>query len=212
MENTDSIFTLKQNILPQHVGEISVTRVQENHLSSETLKQFLSSVCDGMIGLAPTYGKKQRLSSIAFASRDRVLNVELLNCRSTTQQRKVLQATILLNDSYKKYAFYMDTLATSLFYDCSLPINGAIDILSGSRESRHLLKAVIEVLGGESKVNRKSVRQLFRQEESSKADRITVATQAWAAYQSASTQPPFMVPNTIDTTLFSIEVGSFIVI
>lgn len=184
-----------------------VTPVHEDHLSLTNLKAFLASVGDGMIGLAPTYDELERLNCIAFASQDRVLTVKFSpNCRFASQKRVMLQNLILLNTSYKKYAFRMDKLAASLFRDYSMRIKEAIDILSGSRQARHLLLTIVELLGGEWRVDRVSIQQLFRKEESSKGDRSISATQAWAAYQAALVQPIFAVPNVIDTTKFSSEV------
>ncbi|KXN88609.1 Regulator of nonsense transcripts 1 [Leucoagaricus sp. SymC.cos] len=211
MANPRSNFMLKQNILPRHTGGITVTPTHEDHLSLATLKDFLASVVDESIGLAPTYDELERLSAIAFASHNRVLIVKMTyNCRFAAQNRQLLSSSILLNASYRKYAFHMDKLSTSLFRDYSLRIREAVDILSLSRQPRHLLLTIIDALGGEWKVDKPSVKHLFRHEESSKADRSVVATQAWAAYQAVLIQSTSAVPNIIDTTIFSAEELNFL--
>ncbi|KAF5359610.1 hypothetical protein D9756_003107 [Leucocoprinus leucothites] len=211
MANSCATFTVRPTIFLRQTGDVVVTPVHEDHLSLTNLKAFLASVGDGMIGLAPTYDELERLNCIAFASQDRVLTVKFSpNCRFASQKRVMLQNLILLNTSYKKYAFRMDKLAASLFRDYSMRIKEAIDILSGSRQARHLLLTIVELLGGEWRVDRVSIQQLFRKEESSKGDRSISATQAWAAYQAALVQPIFAVPNVIDTTKFSSEELDFL--
>ncbi|KAJ3570490.1 hypothetical protein NP233_g4368 [Leucocoprinus birnbaumii] len=206
MSNPRTAYTIQPAISPRHAGHVLVTPVHEDHLTPAILKDFLTTVVDGLIGVAPTYGEQETLNSIAFASAGRVLAVKLSpNCRFAYQKRQILQSLILLNKSYKKYAFRMDKLATSLFRDYSLHISEAVDILSMSPNARHLLLTIVDVLGGEFKVNKSNVRQLFSKEESSKADRSVVATQAWAAYQAALCQPIFVAPYVIDTKLFSSE-------
>ncbi|KAF9451890.1 hypothetical protein P691DRAFT_662219 [Macrolepiota fuliginosa MF-IS2] len=204
MANPRSVFSIPQKILPDHEEEITATSVHEDHLSQVVLDQFLRSVVDGKIGLAPTYDSQQVLVSIAFASQNQVLIVKLsANSRFATQKRDLLNKMIFLNSSFQKYAFHMDKLSTSLFYDFSLRIVEAVDILSGSPERRHLLKTKVLMLGGEPKVDSRSVIQLFREEESFRTGRSVVALQAWAAYQAALELPYFVIPCSIDTTIFS---------
>lgn len=202
-----STFSLAQTVFPQHDTTVTASSYDEAHLSESTFDLFLSSVVDGKIGLAPTYDEQQRLRSIAFASSSQVLIITLsMKELILTPMRKLLATKILMNDCLRKYAFYMDKFALSMFTNLSLRMVGAVDILSLWPQRRHLIRTKIKALGGVFVVDKTSVEQLFRREESHAAEPLTVATQAWVAYKAALVHPASGPPCTIDTTIFSVEV------
>lgn len=208
-ETMQTSFKLTQNILPKHKDAITARSVHVNNLAERDLDSFLSSIVDGKVGLAPAYDAQQALAYLAFASRGEVLTVKLSsknpNSEVSIQKRQLLETKIFMNPSLTKYAFHMDKLCTSLFCDLSFRIVKAVDILSGSVRDRHLLLTKIQLLGGETAVNKTSLGDLFREEESSKANESVVATQAWAAFQ-ASLLLPASSTRFIDTTIFSDKV------
>ncbi len=204
--NSQSTFTVAQGILPAFKETITARSVNEADLSQPLFDRFLSSVSDGKIGLAPTYGPHQKLASIALASRNQVVIVKFSTKTRIPQGRNVLTAQILTNPSLTKVAFHMDKLATSLFFDFSLRINEAVDILSGLPQRRHLLLAKALALGDPSKVDKESVCELFCEDESSGTDISVIALQAWAAYQAGLVQVDKATLCTIDTTNFPPEV------
>ncbi|KAF5359600.1 hypothetical protein D9756_003108 [Leucocoprinus leucothites] len=212
MSSTSQTITLKQKILPGCKGNITARFVHMNDLSQQTLDKFLSSAVDSKIGIAPSYDTKQTLISIAFATRDQVLvlKVATKNFNSTIAvgKRKLLGSRIFLNPDFSKYAFHMDKLCTSLFLDLELHIVGAVDILSCLPRGRHLFLTKIEALGGEPTVDGSAVKDLFREDETFKAERTVIATQAWAAYQAALLCPAEACK--IDTTILSTEGLTFV--
>lgn len=202
-----STFSLAQTVFPQHDTTVTASSYDEAHLSESTFDLFLSSVVDGKIGLAPTYDEQQRLRSIAFASSSQVLIITLsMKELILTPMRKLLATKILMNDCLRKYAFYMDKFALSMFTNLSLRMVGAVDILSLWPQRRHLIRTKIKALGGVFVVDKTSVEQLFRREELHTTEPLTVATQAWVAYKAALVHPASGPPCTIDTTIFSVEV------
>lgn len=209
MTNSHSTFEIVQTVFPQHKATITASSLDEAHLSERTVDLFLSSIVDGKIGLAPTYDKQQRLKSIAFASLSQVLLITFsIKQQNLNPKREILSTKILMNHSLKKYGFNMDKFATFIFTNLSLKIVEAVDILSLRRKPRHLISTMILALGEKSGVNEACARKLFRKGESHTAEPLTVATQAWVAYQAALVHPASNVPSTINTTIFSAEVQS----
>ncbi|KAJ3570489.1 hypothetical protein NP233_g4369 [Leucocoprinus birnbaumii] len=209
MPDPPPTITLQQQILPGHKGSITARYLHMNDLSVRDLDKFLSSAVDGKIGVAPAYDTKQALVSIAFATNDQVLVVKVatknFSNRTAVEKRALLQKRVFMNASLIKYAFHMDKVATSLFLDMSLHIVAAVDILSCLPRERHLFLTKIEALGGEPTAKGTAVKDLFRQEESSKAERTVIAAQAWAAYRAALLGPSQPSVFKIDTTIFSPE-------
>ncbi|KAF7336708.1 Regulator of nonsense transcripts 1 [Mycena venus] len=99
--------------------------------------------------------------------------------------REHLRDLVLCAESYTKYAFKMDGVATSLYLDFGFRIVRAVDLLSAVQEFRESVAALLSVLGGEDAVNRSNLGTVFLDEEVS-SPRSHVALQAWAAWRVAT--------------------------
>ncbi|KAJ7274284.1 hypothetical protein B0H12DRAFT_389731 [Mycena haematopus] len=183
-------FTILQNIFKRDHPPINVTPCHEFALTRELVQQFLGSATEHVIGLAPTYDRYGVLSALALASSSRVL---LLSFSKKPPFRKgryktgreLLHDLVLCNDSYSKYAFKMDAVATSLCLDFGLRIGRAIDLLSAVQEFRESVAALLSVLGGEDGVNRSNLISVFSEDEVTEL-RSHVVLQAWAAWRAAT--------------------------
>jgi hypothetical protein len=209
MLNPRSTFNFVPDIFPQETSTIFASSYDEVCLSERTFDLFLSSVVTGRVGLAPIYDEQQKLKSIAFASPTQVLIVTLSKGEcAITPKRELLAAKILMNDALGKYGFHMDKFVTSLSTDLSLRIKRGVDILSLWPRRRHLVQTMVLALGGEGKVDKAKVIELFQEEESYTTRPSTVATQAWVAYMAALGLPASGPQRTINTSIFSTEVRS----
>ncbi|KAF9553827.1 hypothetical protein CPC08DRAFT_727629 [Agrocybe pediades] len=126
----------------------------------KALPSFLDTVQGNGTGLALIYETRHVMKYLAIASRTQVLVVHMY--REGAKQGKIqndssLQA-FLSDATIFKAAFYVDNMASSLFFDHKLRIDNAKDLFSavapqGSRGSLEALKAI---LGGDL-VNKKLI-------------------------------------------------------
>ncbi|KAJ6513133.1 hypothetical protein C8R45DRAFT_812095 [Mycena sanguinolenta] len=187
----DPSFTILQNIFKRDHPPINVTPCSELALTRELVQQFLDSASDRVVGLAPAYGRFGVLSALALASSDRVLLL-YFNKKPPVQKRRfktgreLLHELVLCDDSYSKYAFKMDGVATSLCLDLGLRIGRAIDLLSAVQDFRESVAALISVLGGQDDVNKSNLRSVFSHDEQATAPREHVVLQAWSAWRAAT--------------------------
>ncbi|KAJ7126882.1 P-loop containing nucleoside triphosphate hydrolase protein [Mycena epipterygia] len=213
----DAPFVVSQDIFKRTHPPIRVTPYQEIELSPEIIKKFLDSTNGGPIGIAPAYGKHSVLSSLAFSSGQQVLLVHLARkpffnkkgkYKSGPSGRELLQDRLLCTDwrAHVKFAFRMDIIATSLYFDHRTYITRAVDLLSAAQEGRNSLAALMSLLGGEEGLNRANLIELFKHEESLYAPVAHVALQAWTAWRAAtceSMQQRLAEVPRIDTRAFS---------
>ncbi|KAK6997400.1 regulator of nonsense transcripts 1 [Favolaschia claudopus] len=190
-------FVVTQDIYKASYPPISVTRCPLVSLSQKLVDDFIGSVEDNFIGVAPGYGTNCVLDAIALASRSRVLLIQYTKPkgkgklqgkakrRSDGQGRQLLHE-LLCSASYTKVAFQMDVLATSLHYDANMRISCAIDLLSVSRVQRQSFEASLNALGGVDYLKVVNVSALFKGEALAETTFQQVALQAWAALQATT--------------------------
>ncbi|KAK0469716.1 uncharacterized protein EV420DRAFT_58543 [Desarmillaria tabescens] len=189
-------FVLQQNIYTIPHPSIIVSRHNANALRATTLHDFMASVATtGHLGIAPVYGSKCALSTVAFASSTHVMIIDFPrqrkgggNLRASGKRPALdLLEYIVLRSSYPKYAFRMDNVALSLILDLSLPIVNGVDLLD-LQSNRQSFESVLVALGGKSyhsQLDRNNVATLFQQEESSQTLDKHTALQAWSACRAA---------------------------
>lgn len=195
MTNSESSFRILPDIFSFEHPEVHVTYCLEDQLES-ALPAFEKSIEEGVIGLAPVYDEKCRLTTLAMASDTQVLIIAL--CAETSlsfkvkskknrpqlpKHRELLQA-FLCDATITKFAFLMDRLVTGLFLDHNLRIVRAKDLLSASARHRHSQAAYYDALGGYPCLKVAGVKKMLEQEETHNDPRVT-ALQAWAAYSTA---------------------------
>jgi hypothetical protein len=178
-----SSFTFVQDIFRSSNLTIHVRSCHQAELH-EFLPAFLETIEDNCIGLAPIYGSKGKLITLAIASESRVIVVKMATRAKKPPKNQV--PDFLCQPTICKYAFEMDKLSTALFLDCGNHIVAAKDLLSVSTAHRHSLAARLFALGGESILSKEAVKRCFQHEETPRNDPQTVALQAWAACHAAS--------------------------
>lgn len=197
MAGGNDISTIKQDIYKEVHPPIRVTEVQESRISSSTIDGFILSVNGGAVGLAPTYGSKGVLHTLAIASLSEVIIVKVGALKPSSQTRNpkkpssatlrnLLRDKVLCCPGISSHAFRMDKVAGALFYDLGLRLNSGVDLLSVSRGDRNALESLMTSLGGELVLNKTHVIRLFRDNESMKTSSTSTALQAWAACRAAT--------------------------
>lgn len=217
-------FALRSDIFRATSPSILVSCVHENVLAADPsiLSRLLATTEDGAIGLAPIYGPRCVLTTLALSTPSHVLVVRLGAAKAKKQGKKrpkratgrpsiSILKNLLCHPTVTKYAFRMDRLSTSLFFDLDSRITNGIDLLSVSmKASRRSFQALMVALGGEQFLNRTAVTAAFKHEEGAHTSQKEVALQAWAALHAAklasSTKAISKLPR-INTELFSEEVS-----
>ncbi|KAK0235956.1 P-loop containing nucleoside triphosphate hydrolase protein [Armillaria nabsnona] len=180
---------LEQNIYTASHPSIIVSHRNVNVLRAATLHEFMTSVATtGHLGIAPVYGSKCALTTVAFASSTRVMIIDFPGRRKGSKRSALdLLEYIVLRSPYPKYAFRMGNVALSLHFDLNLPIVNGIGLLD-PRSNRQSLESLLVALGGKNhhnKLHRDNVVALFHQEESSQTLEQHTAMQAWSACRAA---------------------------
>lgn len=178
-----------QTIFKTFHSPIPFTSISEIDLVArpQVLEAFLGAA-DGVVGLAPVYGARRVLTTLAIASTSRVLVVQFPKKKPSQMNggRALLRDLILCRPDLQKHAFRMDKLAVSLFLDRNVRITRAVDLLSLSTQDRGSLEAIMVALGGEVTIHKESVKELFKHQEAAGTLVSDVAMQAWAACHVAS--------------------------
>ena len=172
---------------------IPVSYVHENVLYTDptVLSHLLATTEDGAIGLAPVYGSKCVLTTLAVSTPSQVLVIRLgankCGKRAIAQSSITGLKNLLCSPNITKYAFRMDRLSTSLFLDFRLRITNGVDLLSISpqKENRRSFQALMVALGGENVLRRADVTAAFKHDEGPCTSQDEVALQAWAALHAA---------------------------
>ena len=88
-------FDVIQDVFKKSHPSIRVVSVDENALAAnpQILADFLSTADDGRIGLAPVYGAKCALTTLAFSTLSQVLLVRFSSAKSKGKKRKTNTAT-----------------------------------------------------------------------------------------------------------------------
>ena len=199
---------------------IPVSCVHENALYTDptVLSHLLATAEDGAIGLAPVYGSECVLATLAVSTPSQVLVIRLGANKARRQGKKcgkraTAQSSItglLCNPEITKYAFRMDRLSTSLFFDFGLRITNGVDLLSISpqKENRRSFQALMVALGGQNVLKRAAVAAAFKHDEGPHTSQNEVALQAWAALHAAKLPSSMKIISNlskIDTETFDEE-------
>ncbi len=183
-------FSLEQNIYTAFHPPIKVSHCNVNALRSATLREFMTSVATtGHLGMAPVYGPKCALTTVAFASSTRVMIIDFPGRRKSSKRPALdLLDYLVLRSPYPKYAFRMDNVALSLHFDLNLPIVNGVDLLALQSSNRQSFQSILVALGGRNhhkQLHRDNIKALFNQEESSQTLKEHTAMQAWSACRAA---------------------------
>ncbi|KAI0694618.1 hypothetical protein BC835DRAFT_1000434 [Cytidiella melzeri] len=102
--------------------------------------------------------------------------------RAPHDARKLLQDRILCNTSYTKLTLDAERVACALFFDYGLKIVGLIDAQSllTRKSSRRSISLLLHLLGGEQKVDRQTVLNVFDRRLRGDKDERAVVLRAWA--------------------------------
>jgi hypothetical protein len=181
----DEAFHIHPHIFQTNPSSVTVSVHNESSLKKATVNAFLATVVDGAIGVAPSYGSRCVLSTIAFSSQSQVLLISLTQSTRKEQRNKAavnrsLLEEILCHLDSTKYTLKMDKFSTALHLDLGLYITNGVDLLSVAKGGRHSDAALMSALGGETTLNKASVSALFKNDETASDIRAT-ATQAWVA-------------------------------
>ncbi|GLB40323.1 putative AAA domain containing protein [Lyophyllum shimeji] len=190
MENS---FNVNPQIFRPTCHSISVEVWHENALTKTAVQSFWNTVTDGVIGMAPAYGSKCALTTLALSSKSNVLviRISVSKAGKKTQNQgnrspgRILLRELLLDQTIVKTAFKMDKLAAALYTDIGLFIANGVDLLSTGKDERQSLSTLMAVLGGERTLNKSKVVKLFEQEEKDSGNTTDIASQAWASHQAA---------------------------
>jgi regulator of nonsense transcripts 1 len=188
---SDEAFHIQPHIFPTNPPSVCVSVRHVNDLKKATVNAFLGTVMDGAIGVAPSYGSRCVLSTIAFSSASQVLLIRLSSSRASGKSRKgqknratvnrSLLEDILCHVDSTKYTFKMDKLSTALHLDLGLHITNGVDLLSvHAKGDRYSVATLMSALGGETTLNKAAVSALFKDDEMGSNIRAT-AMQAWVA-------------------------------
>lgn len=189
-------FNIQRDIFKKIHANPRVQVIHESQLTPAIFDEFLATVVNNIVGLAPAYGSKCALIRLAISSPSNVLVVCLSSKRKMSRRSKkggtassgrhLLSQRILCGLSLEKYAFKMDQLASALYSDLDARITSAIDLLSLSRRARDTFEAILDALGGRTAIYKPAVEKIFRQDEYASAPVETTAALAWMACISAS--------------------------
>ncbi|KAG5339814.1 hypothetical protein C0989_003495 [Termitomyces sp. Mn162] len=161
----------------------------ESVITKNLLDTFIQSTFGDVLGLAPTYGAKCTLTTLAIFNGTKALLVRFTKSKSrktkSAPHRTILQPLLL--SQYKKIALKMDRLAAALYMDVGLYIARGVDLLSvaTAKDGRQSFSAFMHALGGEVMLHRTIAHELFMQEEKDSSNLRYAALRAWAAYQAA---------------------------
>jgi hypothetical protein len=193
---SNQTFDIRQNIFKQAHPPIHVISIDELTLAAtpQTLANFLSTAEheDGVIGLAPVYGAKCVLTTLALSTLSQVMLVRFRSEKAKGKKKRktnthltpaqaLLRDNILCHPERHKYAFRMDRLSISLFLDLNLRITNGVDLLSASKSARRSIDAAMSALGGETTLHKANMIALFKHEETTTTPVKDLALQAWAA-------------------------------
>ena len=219
---SDAAFRIQPHIFETNPSSVCVSVHHENDLKKATVNAFLGTVVDGAIGIAPAYGSRCVLRTIAFSSLSQVLLIRLSSRVSSKPHKgqknradanRPLLEDILCHVDSTKYTLKMDKLSTALHLDRGVHLTNGVDLLSVYvRGDRLSVAALNSALGGETTLNKAEVSTLFKDDEMGSDIRAT-AMQAWVACNAGLL--PHMLKRfaslaRINTQSMNIEVSSII--
>ncbi|KAG6900796.1 hypothetical protein C0993_000115 [Termitomyces sp. T159_Od127] len=180
------------NIFKTKHAPFTLEVYDESVITDSLIDTFVQSTFGDVLGLAPTYGSKCALTTLAIFNGTKGLLVRFTKAKARKTKcalgRTLLQPLLL--SQHRKLALKMDRLAASLYYDVGLYIARGIDLLSlaTGKEGRNSFSAFMSALGGDLMLHRAKAAELFKQEEKDSSDLHYAALRAWAAYQAAFLQ------------------------
>jgi hypothetical protein len=186
----EEAFHIHPHVFETNPASVRVSLYPYENLKKTAVNAFLGTVVNGAIGVAPSYGSRCVLSSIAFSSQSQVLVIQFTKPTISRRSQKVQRSKANLNSSLlgdilchresSKYTFKMDKFSASLYLDLGEYITNGVDLLSVGKGERHSLDALASSLGGETTLKKAGVIALFKDDEAN-TDIRTTATQAWVA-------------------------------
>lgn len=179
---------IHQDIYKEDHPAIALQCIQLGALFPRALKKFLATATLKVLGIAASYDTDFALDALAFSTDRHVLLIIMgRKPQMMTVGKRVLSDQVLCNASYKKHGFNMDRIAAALHLDVEVPILEAFDIqhLKHARGSR---AAILGAVSGnaEGKLERSTVLELFRDENSASSSTTKLALRAWASHRVAS--------------------------
>jgi hypothetical protein len=203
LADMDDVFSLTQTIFKTNHPDAQVVAVHVNDLTEEHLyvPLALAKQDGGVVGLAPSFGSGEILSTLAIATSSLVLIIKFSETSDGGKGKKkkkaknvnvtgvrLLEQIVLCSHTIVKVAFQMDVVATALYLDRGLHIVNAVDILSlpATTTARHSLAKLMQALGGEGQAYKAYAQRMLQTiagaGEFSSQD---IAHQAWVARHAA---------------------------
>lgn len=186
---TDQPFTFRQNVFKDEPPSIHVVVHHANSLSKNAIQDFLATVQNGFVGVAPAYGSHCALSALAFASATHVLVINF----STKQRRHArrrptspaLIADLLSNPSCSRYSLHADRVVTALRFDLELQAGSLIDLWSLPDSDDHASdRSFVKAICGS--VDRHLTHSAYKDEKQETDRPQRVASRAWISGRIAS--------------------------
>ena len=186
--------TVRPNLFKDFSGTLQVTVLREADITAEDVATFLSSATSNTLGVAASYGPKGVLSALVLSTETRCLRILLLSHVSKKKQspqsrtphngRRLLQTRILGNPAYTKLAFDAERVSCGLFLDHRLHIASLVDAegLVAPKPSRGSVARLIEVLGGDGKIEKQLTVRCFDRRLQGNEEQEAVVLRAWASW------------------------------
>ena len=183
-------------------GDISIQTIHESNLRSQHLQAFFNSIVDGSIGLAPIYKGDAALATLVMASNTSALVVHFgKGTQQANKTRRLLQDTLLSEDSIIKHAFVMDKLAFSLYHGFKIRVSSARSLLKPQADDRIHHATVRDALGGvPGKIAEEELKILFRNNEGKGTSVEEAVRQAWLANHAGSSPSRQSKPTLFDSS------------
>ena len=186
--------TVRPNLFKDFSGTLQVTVLREADITAEDVATFLSSATSNTLGVAASYGPKGVLSALVLSTETRCLRILFPSHVSKKKQspqsrtphngRRLLQTRILGNSTYTKLAFDAERVSCGLFLDHGLRIASLVDAegLATPKESRGSIGRLLEVLGGDGKIEKQLTVRCFDRRLQGNEEQEAVVLRAWASW------------------------------
>lgn len=183
------IFTVQQAILRGGPSDLPVVVCDQSSLTEQVFQDFLQTVQNGIIGVAPTFGTHCALQTLAFASSTQILLVKLPSkhnhgSKDTSSRRLALLVNMLCNPAYTRYALHPERIAAGLFLDLGMKAGTFVDLWSLAHKKPTDYAFLCTVLGQQNIL--RSARNVYKDEKREPGWFKRAALRAWMSCYIAS--------------------------
>lgn len=176
------IFSVQQAILRGGPSDLPVVVCDQSSLTEQVLQDFLQTVQNGIIGVAPAFGTHCALQTLAFASSTQILLVKLPSkhkhgSKDTSSRRLASLVNMLCNPAYTRYALHPERIAAALFFDLGLKAGTFVDLWSLAHKQPTDYAFLCTVLGQQNIL--RSARNVYKDEKRESGLPKRAALRAW---------------------------------